>query len=516
MVLVMAVILLTVVALSAFQLSSWANSSLKIAVAIKQQIDLRIAMQSGVSQLCVRLREQGLVSEQTGEDPQSVYTMYAGGDHERITITACRPLSSGSIEPREYGFADESAKLDVNWLASLDPKAGRQRLLRVPGMTIQAADSILDWIDSDHEPREFGAERNYYISRRSQSLPPNTGISSLMELVPVRQVTYAELFGTLSTDINETSSDSGNASRLRQSRSSFERNALSDQPWSQFLTVFAAEEDASRAKGIPLNSSDLKTVYESVEKELGEEAARYVLAVRLFGIKQRQVEAQRKTRQKSVNERIAEQLNAGEPQEDRDTDPELKSLGGFDASGGARWRIESFYDLIGTFVVPTQGSTRHKVLRSPWQGGNQAGAELLLEISEVLSLAGDQPRRGRLNINEAPAELLRSLPDINETQIKKLLSVRQQRVQDARSPHRRTTEWLLTENVADLDLVRKWGPYITGRGDVLTGDIFAFADSGSGPVLTCRVSLSTASQPPQVLYADSTQLLPGAARKTLP
>ena len=178
--------------------------------------------------------------------------------------------------------------------------------------------------------------------------------------------------------------------------------------------------------------------------------------------------------------------------------------------------MDSFYDLIGTFVIPTTGKRRHKALRSPWQGNNKTAAELVVKLSEVLSLAGDQPRRGRLNINEAPEELLRSLPDITDTHLKKLLAVRRQRLRDAQSASSRTTEWLLTENVADMNLVRKWGPYITGRGDVLTTDVFAASDSGHGPLLTCRLSLNAASDPPGVLYADSAHLVPAGVRSLLP
>ena len=311
--------------------------------------------------------------------------------------------------------------------------------------------------------------------------------------------------------------DSASSLQLRKTQSSYQQTARPIQPWNNFLTVFAAEEDATRTQRIPLNSDDLKMVYESVKEELGKEAAQYIVAVRLFGIKQRQSQSSARSQVQNVRTRIEEQLGMQDPSDDRkQSDPELKTLGGFDASGGPRWSVDSFYDLIGTFVIPTTGNRRHKVLRSPWQGDNKTGAELVVKISEVLSLAGEQPRRGRLNINEAPEELLRSLPDITDTHIKKLLSSRNQRVRNIQPAQCRTTEWLLTENVANIDLVRKWGPYITGCGDVMTADIFSASDSGNGPVLTCRLSLSAASEPPRVLYADSARLVPANVRTMLP
>ena len=517
MVLMIAVILLTVVAFSAFQLASWANSSLKIAIAIRQQIELRVALQSGVSQICLRLRQGIMFPGQADDEALSTCTVQAGTVNNPITVSACRPVSIDSNEKRVNGFTDESAKLDINWVAGLEEKSGRTLLMYVPGMTVQAADSILDWIDSDHDPRQFGAERNYYVSQHSQSLPPNAGISDLNELVAVRQVSFNQLFGTPPPDLNQTRPDSGGTGQLRRIQSLSQRVTQGALPWNSFLTVFAAEEDATRTQRIPLNSADLKMVYESVKEQMGEEEARYIIAVRMFGIKQRQVKSTATSQLQSLEARIQNQLGRNDPSADKkQTDPELKTLGGFDASGGPRWNVDSFYDLIGTFVIPTTGNGRHKVLRSPWQGDNETSAKLVVKISEVLSLAGEQPRQGRLNINEAPEELLRSLPDITDSHIKKLLSARRQRLRDAQFASCRTTEWLLTENVADIDLVRKWGPYITGRGDVLTADVFAASDSGHGPVLTCRLSLSAASDPPSVLYADSAHLVPAGVRTTLP
>ena len=108
MVLVMAVILLTVVAFSAFQLSSWANSSLKVAVAIRQQIDLRVALESGVSQLCLRLRQGLIISGQMDDEATMMCAVKAGTADDPITVCAFRPVRARLQEERVYGFLDES------------------------------------------------------------------------------------------------------------------------------------------------------------------------------------------------------------------------------------------------------------------------------------------------------------------------------------------------------------------------------------------------------------------------
>ncbi len=70
-----------------------------------------------------------------------------------------------------FGLEDESAKLNVNALLLADKMVSggaRQVLMALPGMTEQMADGILDWIDPDDEPREFGAEVESYSMR----IPP--------------------------------------------------------------------------------------------------------------------------------------------------------------------------------------------------------------------------------------------------------------------------------------------------------------------------------------------------------
>ena len=41
--------------------------------------------------------------------------------------------------------------------------AGRELLMGLPGMTEDVADAILDWLDEDEEPREYGVESDYYM-----------------------------------------------------------------------------------------------------------------------------------------------------------------------------------------------------------------------------------------------------------------------------------------------------------------------------------------------------------------
>ncbi len=97
-----------------------------------------------------------------------------------------------------YGLENESAKLNINSLLLADKtveNGGRQLLMALPGMTEDVADAILDWLDPDDEPREFGAELEYYTTLPTPYAPKNGPLETIEELLLVRGVTPELLFG---------------------------------------------------------------------------------------------------------------------------------------------------------------------------------------------------------------------------------------------------------------------------------------------------------------------------------
>ena len=93
---------------------------------------------------------------------------------------------------------NESAKLNLNTLAEdddLETNSSRERLLLIPSMTQEIADSILDWLDEDNTPREFGAEETYYQALIPPYTPRNGPLNSLDELLMVAGVTPELLYG---------------------------------------------------------------------------------------------------------------------------------------------------------------------------------------------------------------------------------------------------------------------------------------------------------------------------------
>jgi len=76
---------------------------------------------------------------------------------------------------------DESARLNIN-------TATKDMLMALPGMTEEAADSILDWRDADEDPRPLGAESDYYLALESPYEAANGALQTVDELRLVKDV----------------------------------------------------------------------------------------------------------------------------------------------------------------------------------------------------------------------------------------------------------------------------------------------------------------------------------------
>ena len=116
-------------------------------------------------------------------DPEAFQEVALG--EGRYTV-ATHVRDGENTETVLYGLSDEDRKINLN-------TASREVLLRLPGVTPEIADSILDWRDDDATPQSLGAEDFYYqgleLSYESKDAP----FEVLAELLLVKGVT-AEVF----------------------------------------------------------------------------------------------------------------------------------------------------------------------------------------------------------------------------------------------------------------------------------------------------------------------------------
>lgn len=110
-------------------------------------------------------------------DEVSAYTVH---DDMKSLSTGALDGSSWEIVHEDLrserdGPADPHAKVNINLMTFDD-------LMLLPGMTEDAADAILDWIDADDDVTGLGAESGYYSTLPSPYEPRNAPLRSLMEL----------------------------------------------------------------------------------------------------------------------------------------------------------------------------------------------------------------------------------------------------------------------------------------------------------------------------------------------
>src|SRR5204863_8122504 len=135
----------------------------------------------------------------------------------------------------------KSARLNINTVLLADNAQqgnAKKILLGLPGMTDTIADAILDWIDPDDDQRDTGAERDYYTSLDPPYAPRNGPLGSIEELLLVKGVTPALLFGA---DLNRNGAIDGREQNLTTNDNADNSTGQLNRGWSAYLTVASVE-----------------------------------------------------------------------------------------------------------------------------------------------------------------------------------------------------------------------------------------------------------------------------------
>ena len=182
--------------------------------------------------------------------------------------------SSGGSADRGGGEQSETA--------SLMDLSGEELLMKLPGMTIDVADAILDWIDEDDEPREYGAEIEYYSSLDPPYSPRNGPIESIEELLLVRGLTPDLLFGR---DINRNGMVDWHEQQLPLYIEGDPGDGSMDRGWSAYLTLYSMEKnvDSEGNPRINLMGDDLQTLYDDLSLVLEPAWVTFIVAYRQSG-----------------------------------------------------------------------------------------------------------------------------------------------------------------------------------------------------------------------------------------
>lgn len=384
-----------------------------------------------------------------------------------------------SSQPFRFGVECESSKVHLGTILAWDKKtagAGRTALMKLPGMTESVADALLDWIDEDSTPREFGAESDYYQGLNPPYAAANRLPQSLEELLLVKGVTRELLFG-LDLNVNyRIDPFETELARSQNAQISVEQDSPSPskRPWSSYLTVYSAERDESfdgRPK-ISLNHRDLTTLHQQLSAAFDPAWANFVVAFRQFG-----------------------------PYEGSGSGADASNFA-FDPSRPSKFQIKSVFDLMDARVeVETSSSNSTEILASPI--GRQSGSlqEDLPRLCDETTTGTEKVIRGRININTASREVLSMIPGLDAGVIERIMAARSMG-EDSNGHRQRHAVWLLAEGLVDVPTMKRLEPYVTTGGDVVRAQIVAFYDEQSPWMRMESVLDSTRSPTRRVYYKN--------------
>ncbi len=386
------------------------------------------------------------------------------------------------------GVMDESIKLNLNTLPleKVYAPEARRMLMCLPGVDISLADSILDWMDQDEDRREFGAESTYYRSLPDKRNARNQRLDHLRDLLGVRGITRELLFGpdgvspwNVRPSVIQEDSFTGGTSSARGS------NLL---PLENFLTVFGGESiyQPDGKRKVLLNQDDLVQLFDEISPLLGEDAATYIVAYRLFGPKDKSVMVKDEFSVDQAEQTRLRALNQGGDASDQPAKGSNATLKRIEKRGPllikstGDFLIRSPYDLVGVAVEyqTDQGTT---MLPSPWPESDQTFLEALPALDAVLSCALGTSILAKVNVNRSPTVVLRSIPGMKQEVLERILLNRgklrlqsSSRSSVSSSDNRQGIDWLRSSGALDLVEMRTYAPYLTDRGTA-----FRFISSGT-------------------------------------
>lgn len=463
--------------------------------------------------------------------------------------------ASGRYNDIRYGLENESAKLNLNMLVELDgvlqspgapaspgsvegsggleamglgaePTAmvtpvAVQMLMALPGMTQDVAESILDWIDNDDTARTYGAESSYYATQQPAYKPANKPIESIEQLLLVRGVTPQLLYGY---DQNRNGVlDSGEANNMSLGLSpggqpgqinaqSMDPNYVPPPPLglAAYLTLHSQERNTARdgSPRININSDNLQQLYTDLSEALGDESwAGFIVAYRLGG------------RTSNPNSNPLASLTAltypqgaadGELASQQDVAAQAAQAAGqltnsvpwtpdalssFDLSTTPKVRFMQVLDLYDAVVTSGDGP-QARTYASPFSSLPEDLANTASVLLDRLTTVDAVTIGGRINLLEAPREVLQAIPGLTVDIVDQIVATRNYGVFDET---RSVETWLVSEGYLTLDQLRGIQPMITCGGDVFKAQIIGYME-GSAAFSRVETIIDAATTPPAVRF----------------
>ena len=473
----------------------------RAALSAAQQAQARASADSGLEMVKLLLSKDPETLKAMGgwyDNPALLRGMLVC-DHQRperrsrFTVITPRyePYSTASVR---FGLEDESTKLNLNTLALADQYAedgARRLLMGLPGMTEQIADAILDWIDEDDDPRENGAEIDYYASLVPGYAPRNGPLQTVEELLLVRDVWPEMLFGSDANRNGLPDANEPTEALLIQSEA-FDESI--NRGWAAYLTLWSKETNLrpDGRKKIDLNQNDMQTLFDELTEAFPDQPywALFIVLYRQNG------------------------PTTSEPT--LDIPPELTQA--IDLTRKPKAKLTTVLDLIDAKTAVTipgeNNKSRKVVLMSPFLSVPELMQVYLPLLMDHVAVNTSPEIIGRINVNQAPRAVLAGVPGMTTELLDRILSTREP--DPAKAPENRRHEtWLLEEGLVTLEQMKALLPFLCAGGCVYRAQVVGYFDR-AGPAVRIEAVLDAAQKPPTILmWRDISHLGRGYALATL-
>jgi len=500
-------IVVVVLSLAAYRYAESMSTELQVAVRTSDASATKGYAASGVHYAIGMLSDPDTLNGSLGGNPYDNRDLFGGvvvGDAQgkrgggRFSLINVSDSGGTGADryPLRYGVADECAKLNVNALILQDPTGEvlYGALLKLPNMTEEIADAIVDWLDTDETQRPNGAESGVYQGLSPKAYVCKNGpISSLEELLLVRGVTPQLLFGN---DRN--------------------RNGLLDpgeedgndlgRGWSEFLTCYGREVnvDSTGVTRIDLNTPDLATLSELLTPVVGQTLSDYIVYTRA-------------TNKAVAAAPLTDAQVAAPPEALRDLVQKL-----VDGKAQGTRKLSSTMTLYNTQIPlaapppdPRTGKASPiPVLVCPLNDPAQL-EQILPVLLDKTSASTGYELSPRVNVNTAPREVLLVLPGLADADVDTMIAAR-----SSLTPTDPTTlsgAWIVTQAKLAADKFKNIEKYIGGRTYTYRIHSVGYFGKEGGPVSRVEAVVDTALGIPRILYyRDLTDLGRGFTNAQLP
>ena len=249
-VLVIALVVLVAVVAIVLELAREARIEVNVAARELDEVRVRAVAESGIERALVALAtddtRDDTLADRWRDDETTFRGASIGGGRYWVFFGEPDP---GDGRELKYGARDEASKLNVN-------QATRDQLLKLPGMTEEIADAVLDWRDQDEDARDQGSESSYYNAVSPAYSAKNGPIESLDELLRVKGIDEGVLWGE---DRNQNGALDPGEDDGDRSFPPDDANGILGRGLASYLTVYSFDRNTTkdgRARLVVAGASD--------------------------------------------------------------------------------------------------------------------------------------------------------------------------------------------------------------------------------------------------------------------